>query len=143
MFALPRRYAEEMIAHAREEAPNECCGVLAGKDGEAQRLYRAANSEKSPYRYNIDSQDLYRIYSDARANGWEFLAIYHSHPQGAACPSATDIALAQWQSGGESVDRWPGVLYLIISLANEAAPEVRAFRIESGVATEESLRFVD
>ena len=61
---LPKLYVEEMIAHAIEDAPNECCGIIAGKEGVATKLYRAKNSEASPYRYNVDPNDLFRIFRE-------------------------------------------------------------------------------
>ncbi|MGD0766544.1 MAG: M67 family metallopeptidase [Dehalococcoidia bacterium] len=143
MFRLQRRHAEEIVAHAREAAPNECCGILAGKNGRALKLSRAVNAEESPYRYNIETQDLYRIHSEARAKGWEFVAIYHSHPDAEAYPSETDVALARWPGGDVYVDAWPGVRYLIVSLADAQSPVIRAFRIEEGRVSEESLQVVD
>ena len=143
MFNLQRRHAEEIVAHAREEAPNECCGILAGKNGRALKLYRAVNAERSPYRYNIDAQDLYRIHSEAQAEGWEFVAIYHSHPDAEAYPSPTDVALARWPGGDKDVDRWPGVCYLIVSLHDPQSPQIRAFRLHDGAVSEEPLRLVD
>jgi proteasome lid subunit RPN8/RPN11 len=143
VFNLRRQHAEEIVAHAREEAPNECCGILAGKNGRALKLYRAVNSERSPYRYDIDAQDLYRIHNEVQAEGWEFVAIYHSHPDGEAYPSATDVALARWPGGDGYVDAWPDVRYLIVSLADPQSPVIRAFRIEEGRVSEESLQVVD
>ena len=143
MFELPRRYAEEMIAHAREEAPNECCGILAGEGGRVLRLYRAVNAEHSPYRFDIDSRDLYRIHAEVEALGWEFVAIYHSHPQSEAYPSPTDVAMARLPGPGETVDLWPGAVYLIVSLADPGSPQIRAFRIEKGAVVEEALELID
>lgn len=142
MFRLRRRHAEEIVVHAREEAPNECCGILAGKNGRALKLYRAVNAERSPYRYNIETQDLYRIHSEVQAQGWEFVAIYHSHPKGEAFPSATDVALARWPGGDGYVDAWPGVRYLIVSLADPASPLIRAFCIEEGRVAEDPLQVI-
>ncbi len=143
MFRLPRRYADEIIAHASEEAPIECCGILAGRDGEILRLYRALNSEQSPYRYNIDPQDLFRIHSEVEAAGWEFIAIYHSHPGGQAYPSSTDLTMAQTAGPGEALELWPGVVYLIVSLADPSSPQMRAFRLERGILAEETLYLTD
>ncbi len=143
MLKLPRRYVEEIIAHAREVAPNECCGILAGKGRQILKLYRAVNAEESPYRYSIEAQDLYRIYHEVEAAGWEFLAIYHSHPSGEAFPSATDVGLATWTGPAGIVDLWPNTRYLIASLADAGSPVIRAFRIHSGRVTEEMLRIVD
>jgi len=143
VFKLPRRYAEEIIAHARKVAPNECCGILAGREGQALKLYRAANAEQSPYRYNIDPQDLFRIHTEVEKHGWAFLAIYHSHPKSEAYPSETDVSRSQLPGAGQAVDAWPNVYHLIVSLADPRSPIIRAFRIEEGRITEEPLQVLD
>jgi proteasome lid subunit RPN8/RPN11 len=130
VFVLERKYADEIIAQAREEAPNECCGVLAGRDGRVEKLFRAVNAEKSPYRYNVDPRDLLRIYRECDAKGWDFLAIYHSHTHTEAFPSPTDVRLAAW----------PDSTYIIVSLADPENPVLRAFRIQDGRVSEEELR---
>ena len=130
MLSLPRSHSDEIIAHAREDAPNECCGIIAGNDGGATKLYRALNAEASPYRYNVDPKDLLRIYRDIDGNGWDVLAIYHSHTHTEAYPSPTDVKLAAW----------PEAYYVIVSLEDDANPVLRAFRIEDGEVTEEELR---
>jgi proteasome lid subunit RPN8/RPN11 len=129
MLTLPEKFIDEMIAHAREEAPNECCGIIAGQDGRAVKLFRAKNSEPSPYRYNVDPQDLFRIHRECDGNGWEFLAIYHSHTASEAYPSATDVRLAFW----------PEAYYVLVSLKDPDNPAVRAFRIVEGEVSEEEL----
>ena len=130
MLSLPRSHSDEIIAHAREDAPNECCGIIAGNDGSATKLYRALNAEASPYRYNVDPKDLLRIYRDIDGNGWDVLAIYHSHTHTEAYPSPTDVKLAAW----------PEAYYVIVSLEDDANPVLRAFRIEDGQVTEEELQ---
>jgi proteasome lid subunit RPN8/RPN11 len=129
VLKLERKYVDEIIAHAREDDPNECCGILAGKDGRVARLYRAVNAEASPYRYNVDPKDLLRIYRECEKRGWDFVAIYHSHTHTEAYPSATDVRLAAW----------PDARYLIVSLADKANPVLRAFRIREGRIEEEPL----
>jgi proteasome lid subunit RPN8/RPN11 len=129
MLTLPQKFVDEMIGHAREEAPDECCGIIAGQDGRAVKLFRAKNSEASPYRYNVDSQDLFHIHRECDDNGWEFLAIYHSHTASEAFPSPTDIRLAFW----------PETFYVLVSLQNPDKPAVRAFRIVDGAVDEEEL----
>ncbi len=128
-LALQQRHIDEMIAHAKEDAPNECCGIIAGpSDGRATKLYRAINAEASPYRYSVDAKDLLRIYRDVDANDEEFLVIYHSHTHTEAYPSPTDIRLAAW----------PDAYYVLVSLAEET-PIVRAYRIVDGAVTEEAI----
>ena len=129
MLTLPKEFIEEMIAHAREDAPNECCGIIAGQNGRAVKLFRAKNSEASPYRYNVDPKDLFRIHRESDANGWDFLAIYHSPTASEAYPSATDIRLAFW----------PETFYILVSLMKPDDPIVRAFRIIDGRVSEEEL----
>jgi proteasome lid subunit RPN8/RPN11 len=129
MLTLPRDFVDEMIAHAREDDPNECCGILAGSNGDAAQLYRAINSEASPYRYNVDPKDLLRIYREIEKKDWDVLAIYHSHTHTEAYPSPTDVRLAAW----------PDAYYIIVSLEDKAKPAVRAFRITDGNITEEDL----
>jgi proteasome lid subunit RPN8/RPN11 len=127
---LPRQYVDEMISHALEDAPNECCGIIAGKDAVATKLFRAANSEACPYRYNVDPNDLFRIFRECEANAWDFLAIYHSHTASEAYPSATDVRLAK---------NWPDAYYILVSLKEPQKPVVRAFRIEDGTVTEDAI----
>ncbi len=142
MLQLPQRFAEEIIAHAREEAPNECCGILSGSNGRILRLHRTANAERSPYRFDIDRRDLNRIYAEVQAAGQQLLAIYHSHPSGEARPSRLDLALAQTTQAGESVVLPRDVVHLIVSLSSDP-PSLKAYRLEGGVATEEKLRLVN
>ncbi len=128
-LALLQDHVDEMIAHAREDAPNECCGIIAGtSDGRATKLYRAINAEASPYRYSVAAKDLLRIFRDVDDNDETFLVIYHSHTHTEAYPSPTDIRLAAW----------PDAYYVLVSLAEEP-PVVRAYRILDGVVTEEPI----
>jgi proteasome lid subunit RPN8/RPN11 len=117
---IARQLIDEIVAHALEEAPNECCGMVAGSDGTATRVYRARNAEASPLRYLIHPQDQYRITMEISERGEEIAAIYHSHTASPAEPSQTDINLAE---------NWPDPLYLICSVADPAAPSVRGFLI--------------
>ena len=130
MLEMEKHYIDEMTTHAREDDPNECCGILAGKDGRAVRLYRMTNVESSPYRYSMDPKELYQTYREIEDSGYELLAIYHSHTHSEARPSATDVRLATW----------PEAYYILVSLMDKQNPVVRAFRILDGVITEEELR---
>lgn len=124
-FNLEERYAREMISHAKEEAPNECCGILAGSDSCVAKLYRTENAEASPTRYSIDPRDLLRIHRQIEYSGWELLGIYHSHVKTRAYPSPTDVRLAFW----------PDSLYFIVSLSRPQ-PSIRAFQIINGEIAE-------
>ena len=125
---IPRPIYEQMLEHAREEAPNECCGLVGGVDGEARTLYRATNAEASPLRYNLDPQDQFRIMSEIEERGEELAAIYHSHTASPAYPSQTDINLAAY----------PDAVYLIVSLAEGEHP-LRGFNIRDGEVNEAEL----
>ena len=120
---------EELIAHARDDAPNECCGMIAARDGRFTTHFRAKNEFESPMRFQIDSRDQIRITNAIEESGDEIGAIFHSHPNSEAAPSQTDVNLARW---------WPGVLWVICSLAEEE-PVVRAFRIEGSEVEEVDL----
>ena len=130
MLRIEKPHAEEMVAHALAEDPNECCGVLAGKDGMVAHLYRVTNTAKSPYRYLMDPQEQLNAMLDAERRGWEFLAFYHSHTHGPAYPSTTDVRLSL-QLG------WPGIYYVLVSLENKAEPDIRAYLIDDNGAIEE------
>jgi proteasome lid subunit RPN8/RPN11 len=126
---LPRETAEGLIAHARAEFPNECCGMLAGRDGRADRQYRARNSESSPFMYVMDPREQLRIMDEIDDQGLDLIAIYHSHTRSAAYPSRTDVELAFF----------PETLYLIVSLADREAPEIRAFHIRRDAPEEQRI----
>jgi proteasome lid subunit RPN8/RPN11 len=116
---------DALVAHAQEEAPNECCGYARMSDGHVDEVFRAENLRASPYGYEIDPRSLLAANDlDDEGHG---VAIYHSHPRSAAEPSQTDINLAHY----------PHWRYLIVSLA--AAPEVRAWRIQEGRVEEEDI----
>lgn len=141
MFRLEKRYADEIIAHAREAAPlEECCGILGGKDGQVLKLWRTTNSEHSPFRYRVDDRELLKIYRELWANQWEMVGIYHSHIRTEAYPSPTDISLA---TQAEKLAEWPNVVYLLVSLQDPQRPQLRAFRIHDGKVTEEQLEIVE
>ena len=125
---IPQAIFDEMLGHAREDVPNECCGLVGGRDGEAVTYYRAANAEASPLRYNLDPQDQFRIMMEMEERGEELAAIYHSHTKSPAYPSQTDINLASY----------PGVIYLIASLAQGEEP-LRGFEIADGKVSEAEL----
>lgn len=125
---LSRALYDEMVDHARADAPNECCGMVATSDGQAVKVYRAVNAAASPLRYEIDGAEQYRIQMDIDDAGHELGAIYHSHTRSKPYPSQTDINLAFY----------PEALYVIVGLASEE-PEVRAFYIRDGQVTEAEL----
>jgi len=134
MLNLDEKYARDMVDHALAEDPNECCGILAGKNGEVDKIYRMVNTESSPYRYNLDPQEQIQVDRDISDTGRKMMAIYHSHTHSEAYPSATDIRLANpW---------YTDIVYILVSLLNRENPPIRAFRIESETAIEEEVRII-
>ncbi|MGH7371247.1 MAG: M67 family metallopeptidase, partial [Candidatus Methylomirabilales bacterium] len=91
---MPKRFADEIVKHARAEVPNECCGLLAGKNGAVLEVFRCESTEKSPYRYYLDPKDQIRIMREMDRKGWDLVGIYHSHTHTEAYPSKTDVELA-------------------------------------------------
>ncbi len=118
---ISKKLIEEMVAHAREDLPNECCGMVGGRDGEATRVVRVENAAASPLRYEMDPQGQYDALKSIEDAGEELVAIYHSHTRSAAYPSQTDV--------NEAV-MWPEQAYLIVSLENADAPDVKAYSLK-------------
>jgi len=131
---------ERIVAHAREEAPNECCGVVAVASAEAEderaratAVRRARNVHASPKRFEIDGRDVLAAMNEFEAKGWEIGAIYHSHTHTAPYPSQTDVNFAA---------NWPGVEWIIVGLAEPGDAEVRSYLIEEGTVREMALEQV-
>jgi [CysO sulfur-carrier protein]-S-L-cysteine hydrolase len=125
---ISRQLLDEVIAHAREDAPNECCGMIASSDGEAVAVHRARNTAASPFRYEMDGMEQYRIQTEIEDAEQELGAIYHSHTRSAPEPSQTDINLAFY----------PEALYVIVGLRGPE-PDVRAWRIVDGQVSAATL----
>ncbi len=121
---------DEVVAHARRDHPDECCGVIAGIGGTATRLFAMQNAERSPTGFVFDSVEWLRVYRDIDDADEDLLVVYHSHTMTEAYPSRTDV---RW-----SVNT-PGTSWLLVSTRADE-PEVRSFRIDEGVVTEEELR---
>ena len=123
---IRRDLLDEIIAHARAEAPNECCGMVASEDGRAVEVYPAVNAAASPLRYELDPKEQLHIQEAIDDSGLELGAIYHSHTRSEPYPSQTDVNLAFY----------PSSLYLIVGLQTDD-PEVRAYRISDRKDIEE------
>ena len=120
---VPEAMVADMVAHAREEAPNECCGLVAVRDGVAVEVRRARNLAASPLRFEVDGLEVLRALDDFEAAGAELGAIYHSHTRTPPYPSQTDINFAA---------NWPGVEWIIIGLDRDGEATVRTYLIEDG-----------
>lgn len=138
---IPAGIVQAIIDHARAEYPNEACGVIIGSasaasGGEPDRWVATANRAASPYRYEIDPDDLLRLTIETEEADEVFWAIVHSHTHTPARPSPTDIGLAFY----------PEALYILVSLSEDEAdptsgsPSVRAWRIFEGGVYEVELR---
>jgi proteasome lid subunit RPN8/RPN11 len=127
---IARALLDELIAHAREDAPNECCGVIAVKSGSpavAARVHRAVNTAASPLKFEVDGKELLGLIDAIERDGQELGAIYHSHTRTAPYPSQTDINFAA---------HWPGVEWIIVGLAGGEEAEVRSYLIDGGQVQE-------
>jgi proteasome lid subunit RPN8/RPN11 len=124
---ISRAHWNELVAHARDEAPNECCGYVRARDGVIEEVVRAVNERSSPYGYELDHRSLFAV-NELDDQGFE-VGVYHSHPRSPAEPSETDINLASY----------PHWTYLIVSLQNGAEPMVRGWRIGNGRVREEPV----
>jgi [CysO sulfur-carrier protein]-S-L-cysteine hydrolase len=111
---------DEMVAHACEDLPNECCGMVGGRDGAATSVYRARNHFESPLRFGVHPDDLFRItQKEMPEHEEELVAIYHSHTKSRAYPSQTDLNEAQ--------NSWPDAVWVIVSLEDPDAPDVKGY----------------
>ena len=127
--------AGELLAHARADAPNEACGVLAGTlaDGRATAYHPARNADASPFVYTVHPDDLVRIVLGIEDAGEDLVAIFHSHTRSPAVPSPTDRRQAMY----------PDAFHLLATLVEpDVIPmqALRAWRIRDGEATEAPLR---
>jgi [CysO sulfur-carrier protein]-S-L-cysteine hydrolase len=133
---IERALLDDVIAHAREEYDEECCGMIAYAPAEsddepcAMRVHRARNIHASRKRFEIDGKEVLRTEREFDDAGWNLGAIYHSHTHTAPYPSQTDINFAV---------NWPGLEWVIVGLAGEQV-EVRCYLIEDGAVREVELQ---
>jgi proteasome lid subunit RPN8/RPN11 len=131
VLRVPAATLAAMLAHVVAGYPNEACGVLAGAGGAVTTHYATANASQTPRTFSeIAPRELLRIWDEIDTRDWQALAYYHSHPETPAYPSPRDIL---WSQG------WPGTYYIIFSLADPAAPVVRAFLIAGEEVREHRL----
>jgi [CysO sulfur-carrier protein]-S-L-cysteine hydrolase len=129
---ITRSLLDDLIAHARADAPNECCGMIASRNGEAVSVHRATNAAASPLRYVIDGREQYEIQTAIEDADLDLGAIYHSHTRSAPEPSETDINLAFY----------PDALYVIVGVKDDE-PDVRAWRIVDKQVSPAELEVVE
>src|SRR5580765_2223502 len=158
---IPQPIIDDMIAHARELDPNECCGLLAGANRVVTHMYRIKNivalegaekltsfdgakaahlerlspAERAEIAFVMDMQDFSAAKKDMRNKGLTLQVVYHSHPHDPARPSLTDIKMA---TDYEAI--WPKInlpipAYLLISLMEKSKPDSRLYWIKGGSVT--------
>ena len=133
MLRIPKTLCEDMIAHCRSAYPKEACGLLAGRDGVVEQVYLMTNVEDSPIGYSMDPKEQLQVMKAMRERRQEMLAIYHSHTASAAYPSPVDVRLAVY----------PEVSYVLVSLKEQARPEIKSYQIQDRRITAENLQVQD
>jgi proteasome lid subunit RPN8/RPN11 len=118
---------ERILAHARRDFPNECCGMIALREERAVAIHEATNVAASPLRFEVDGREIIEAQDAFDVEGAELGAIYHSHTRSEPYPSQTDVNFAAG---------WPGVEWLIVGLRRDGEPTVRSYRIDDGVVRE-------
>lgn len=140
MPRIARAVIDEMVAHAREDLPNEACGMVHAVPGEGDptlEVHRVKNAAASPYRYEMDPLQMMKLERKRDEEGDTLFAIYHSHVASQAYPSPTDVRMAFFPPGElEQPPMFPGTYYILVSLEHEE-PSVRAFQIRQGGHIEE------
>lgn len=119
---IPLKSKEIMINQALSELPDECCGLLLGKNGTVFRTIPMKNTDPSPDAYFMDPVQQVTIFTGMEKRGEQLIGIYHSHPNGPSIPSAADLKTAFH----------PDAVYIIVSLEDPDSPELRAFMINNG-----------
>lgn len=133
---LKREHIDAMVAHALEDAPIECCGLLAARDGVVAAVRRAKNKEASPYRFSIDPLETRKHEQAIDDAGMELVGFYHSHTGSHAVPSPTDIRMMGPFFG-------PPFVHFVIGVADREKPEVRVWHIDGSERVERTFQVVD
>ncbi|HSN03395.1 MAG TPA: M67 family metallopeptidase [Nitrospira sp.] len=159
-LVIPQSILDDMVAHAKELAPYECCGLLAGTGGTVTHLYRIKNivalegaeklssfdpskaahlerlspAERAEIAFVMDMQDFSGAKKDMRTKGLDLQVVYHSHPHDPARPSVTDIKIAT-----DYEEIWPKInlpspAYIILSLMH-GTPDIKAYWIKGGAVS--------
>lgn len=162
MLHLPPDIIQDMIAHAQELAPHECCGLLSGKDQTVSEHYRITNilanmaegdlsrfegaklsdlkrlspEERADIAFQMDAREMAMAQRDIRSKEQDLIGFYHSHTASPARPSQTDITIAMEFESYRQKLNLPEPLHLIISLEKAKRPDIRAYRIQNSHATE-------
>ncbi len=129
---IAKSIVRAIIAHAKKDAPTEVCGYLAAKDGLTIKHYELTNTDKSNEHFSFDPKEQFAALRSSRADDLEISAVYHSHPETPAWPSAEDTKLAYD----------PNISYVIVSLVDKGEA-VKAFKILGREVKEEELEVIE
>ena len=129
MIIIPSEVLWDMVKHAKELAPTEACGLLAGVGDEVTKSYRLTNVDASSEHFSLDPKEQFAVIKEIRPLGWNVLAVYHSHPATPARMSQEDLRLAFA----------PDVRYVIVSLMDSEKPQVKSFTVREGQPVEEPV----
>lgn len=132
-LVIPREFVAQMVTHCRACFPNEACGILAGHGNTVTRIYPMTNVEPSPASYFMEPEEQFRVMKELRQDNLSMVAIFHSHPQSPAFPSAKDVSLAFYQDA----------MYVIVGLMNKQDPEIKAYTIIDGLITDVLFSIAD
>ncbi|MDP6630642.1 MAG: M67 family metallopeptidase [Kiritimatiellia bacterium] len=121
-LTLPRRVYDAMLAASRAAAPLEACGLLGGVDGVVEQFYELRNTDAAAEHYNMAPDEQFAVVKEMRAKRLRMVAIWHSHPVTPARMSEEDLRMAYT----------PDVVYVIVSLADPQAPDIKGFTVEDG-----------
>ncbi|BCA53281.1 hypothetical protein W02_04210 [Nitrospira sp. KM1] len=157
-LTIPQHILDELVAHARELDPYECCGFLAGHGQTVTHIYRIKNvvslegasdaaafddaktrhlaklspAERAEVAFIMDAQEMFQAVKDMRKNGLTLQVVYHSHPHDPARPSITDITIANDWEGNWARLNLTLPIYLLVSLMEKSRPDIRAYWIRAG-----------
>lgn len=129
---IKKEIIDNIVAHAKSGVPIEMCGYLASQDGVVTKHYELKNVDNSEDHFTFDPKEQFDTIKDARNNGLEVCAVYHSHPVTPARPSAEDIKLAYD----------PNISYVIVSLANGGS-DVKSFKIKDKQVSPENIEIIE
>ena len=130
MIYLNKKQQDQLVEHSKKEAPDEACGILAGRNQKVEKVYEMANKDKSSKTFFMDPEEQLKVMKEIRNSGLEMMGIYHSHLETEAYPSVHDVELAYY----------PEASYVIVSIKDRDKPNIRSFKIEEGKIAGEEVK---
>ncbi|MDG1989969.1 MAG: M67 family metallopeptidase [Dehalococcoidia bacterium] len=132
LLKIPIEYKNFIINHAKNDVPNEACGIIHCLDGKPSNIYKVTNVADSPYRYEMDGIEQLNLEKKREMSGEQLFAIYHSHVATEAKPSPTDVRMAFFPPGNfDAEPMFDNIFYILVSLENEI-PDVKFYSIKKG-----------